>query len=145
MVLKKSISFSGFEYVRTQYRDIIISYFISPRVNLCTMGSTSIPMAPLSPSVKKAVPRAVADLNVHNVVLGDVQFKTWYPSFYPEELVGRGLEKLYVCQWCFKYSEELEKFLAHQVELWGLRGGERALITLFADNLTRDCAARASR
>ncbi|KAK4694140.1 hypothetical protein P7C71_g3392, partial [Lecanoromycetidae sp. Uapishka_2] len=27
-----------------------------------------------------------ADLNLRNVVLGDILFKTWYPSFYPEEL-----------------------------------------------------------
>lgn len=80
------------------------------------MGSTSVPMAPLSPSVRKALPKAIADLTVHNVVLGDIQFKTWYPSFYPEELVGRNLQRLYVCQWCFKYSEEVTTFLAHEVE-----------------------------
>lgn len=73
-------------------------------------------MAPLSPSVRKALPKAIADLTVHNVVLGDIQFKTWYPSFYPEELVGRNLQRLYVCQWCFKYSEEVTTFLAHEVE-----------------------------
>ncbi|KAI9873801.1 MAG: hypothetical protein M1830_010591, partial [Pleopsidium flavum] len=33
--------------------------------------------------------------NVQNVVLGDILFKTWYPSFYPEELVGRETERLY--------------------------------------------------
>lgn len=80
------------------------------------MGSTSVPLAPLSPSVRKALPKAIADLTVQNVVLGDVQFKTWYPSFYPEELVGRNLQTLYVCQWCFKYSEEVTTFLAHKVE-----------------------------
>lgn len=73
-------------------------------------------MAPLSPSVRKALPKAIADLTVQNVVLGDVQFKTWYPSFYPEELVGRNLQTLYVCQWCFKYTEEVTTFLAHKVE-----------------------------
>lgn len=75
-------------------------------------------MAPLSPSVRKALPKAIADLTVHNVVLGDIQFKTWYPSFYPEELVGRNLQRLYVCQWCFKYSEEVTTFLAHEVEFF---------------------------
>lgn len=60
--------------------------------------------------------------NVINVVLGDLLIKPWYPSFYPEELVGRKIERLYVCQWCFKYSKELIPFLGHTV--W-LDGGER--------------------
>ena len=58
-----------------------------------------------------------ADLNVRNVVLGDILFKAWYPSFYPEELVGRQLERLYVCPWCFKYSKELMPYLAHIVRI----------------------------
>ncbi|OMP85049.1 Histone acetyltransferase Tip60 [Diplodia seriata] len=53
--------------------------------------------------------------NVLNVVLGDLLVKPWYPSFYPEELVGRRVERLYVCQWCFKYSKELIPFLGHTV------------------------------
>lgn len=56
-----------------------------------------------------------ADLNIRNVLLGDVFFKTWYPSFYPEELVGRELDRLCVCQWCFKYSKDLLPYLAHIV------------------------------
>ncbi|MCJ1271758.1 hypothetical protein MMC22_011663 [Lobaria immixta] len=80
------------------------------------MGSISplsVPIAPPSPSVRQAIPKPIADRNVQNVVLGDILFKTWYPSFYPEELVGRDLERLYVCQRCFKYSKELMPFLAH--------------------------------
>lgn len=84
------------------------------------MGSispSSVPIAPPSPSIGQAAPKPIADRNVHNVVLGDILFKTWYPSFYPEELVGRDLERLYVCQRCFKYSKELMPFLAHVVNL----------------------------
>lgn len=84
------------------------------------MGSISplsVPIAPPSPSVRQAIPKPIADRNVQNVVLGDILFKTWYPSFYPEELVGRDLERLYVCQRCFKYSKELMPFLAHVVNL----------------------------
>ncbi|MCJ1411752.1 hypothetical protein MMC19_005844 [Ptychographa xylographoides] len=58
-------------------------------------------------------PPAKSTRNVLNVVLGDTLFKTWYPSFYPEEVVGRDVERLYICQWCFKYSKELMPFLAH--------------------------------
>ena len=60
-------------------------------------------------------PKPIAVRNVKNVVLGDTLFKTWYPSFYPEELVGREVDRLFVCQWCFKYSKDRILFLAHAV------------------------------
>ncbi|CAF9907434.1 MAG: hypothetical protein ALECFALPRED_003327 [Alectoria fallacina] len=78
------------------------------------MGSLSVSTnalaSPLATHRNKEKP---ADLNVRNVVLGDILFKTWYPSFYPEELVGRELERLFVCQLCFKYSKDLMPYLAH--------------------------------
>lgn len=58
-----------------------------------------------------------ADRNIKEVVLGDVQFDTWYPSFYPEELVGREIDRLYVCQWCFKYSKDRTPYVSHIVRL----------------------------
>ena len=67
------------------------------------------------PSIMPTAPKAIADRNVQNVVLGDIFFKTWYPSFYPEELVGRDADRLYVCRWCFKYSKEVMPFSAHVV------------------------------
>ncbi|KAL8909191.1 MAG: hypothetical protein Q9207_000365 [Kuettlingeria erythrocarpa] len=60
-----------------------------------------------TPSPKSARP------NVQQVALGDIVFRTWYPSYYPEEIVGRDVDRLYVCQWCFKYCRELVPFLAH--------------------------------
>ncbi|KAF2211252.1 hypothetical protein CERZMDRAFT_43722 [Cercospora zeae-maydis SCOH1-5] len=52
--------------------------------------------------------------NVKNIVLGERHIKPEYPSFYPEALVGgKKTEWLYVCQWCFKYTNELLKFSAH--------------------------------
>ncbi|KAL5114412.1 SAS complex subunit [Pleosporales sp. CAS-2024a] len=51
--------------------------------------------------------------NVLEVVFGSLLIKPWYPSFYPESIVGRKVERLYVCQWCFKYSKELMAFLGH--------------------------------
>ena len=60
-----------------------------------------------------AIPKGAR--NVLSVVLGDTLFKTWYPSFYPEELVGRETEKLFVCRCCFKYSKELVPYVAHLV------------------------------
>ena len=55
--------------------------------------------------------------NVLNVVLGDILFETWYPSFYPEELVGRETEKLYVCHFCFKYSKDVMMYVGHIVSI----------------------------
>ena len=74
--------------------------------------STTMAMAN---QAKKPTAAASAARNVLNVVLGDILFKTWYPSFYPEELVGREIERLYVCQWCFKYTKEGPPFGAHVV------------------------------
>lgn len=51
--------------------------------------------------------------NVLEAVFGNLLIRPWYPSFYPEALVGRTVERLYVCQWCFKYSKELMGFLGH--------------------------------
>jgi len=56
---------------------------------------------------------------VLNVVLGNLLIKPWYPSFYPEDLVGKVVNRLYVCQSCFRYSKELMPYLAHMVR--GLR------------------------
>ncbi|PVH96363.1 hypothetical protein DM02DRAFT_617271 [Periconia macrospinosa] len=51
--------------------------------------------------------------NVLEVVLGSLPIQPWYPSFYPEELVGRRVDRLNVCQWCFKYTKELLPFVGH--------------------------------
>ena len=63
------------------------------------------------------VHKSAVTRNILNVVLGDKQFETWYPSFYPQELVGRDLEKLFVCQSCFKYSKEIQPYLDHIVNV----------------------------
>ncbi|KAF3035101.1 hypothetical protein E8E12_003762 [Didymella heteroderae] len=69
-------------------------------------NGTSVSPAPNSDD-KPATP------NVLEVVFGSLLIKPWYPSFYPEELVGRKVERLYVCQWCFKYTKELTGFIKH--------------------------------
>ena len=50
---------------------------------------------------------------VKNVVLGDLLFKPWYQSIYPEDLVARNADCLYVCRWCFRYSCDESAFTAH--------------------------------
>jgi histone acetyltransferase HTATIP len=76
----------------------------------------SMSSAPSTPALKNSQ-KPPAGPNVLEVVFGSLLIKPWYPSFYPEELVGRRVERLYVCQWCFKYSEELVGFLGHLVKL----------------------------
>ncbi|KAJ5661327.1 uncharacterized protein N7484_000699 [Penicillium longicatenatum] len=53
------------------------------------------------------------DRNLKNVVLGDILFKPWYQSIYPEDLVAKDADRLYVCRWCFRYSCDNEIFAAH--------------------------------
>ena len=72
------------------------------------------------------------DRNIDMVVLGNVCFRAWYPSYYGKEVVGdtpksnggKGgsrrdresspvLDRLYVCPCCFKYSKELVMWWEH--------------------------------
>ncbi|EEH49014.1 uncharacterized protein PADG_05093 [Paracoccidioides brasiliensis Pb18] len=58
-------------------------------------------------------PKPGPDRNVKSVVLGNILFKTWFHSLYPEELVGKDTDRLYVCRWCFRYSCNEETYLGH--------------------------------
>ncbi|KAI9738203.1 MAG: hypothetical protein M1834_008701 [Cirrosporium novae-zelandiae] len=52
--------------------------------------------------------------NIKNVVLGDVLIESWYPCYYPNDVVGREtINRLYVCKWCFKYTKDPTTFLGH--------------------------------
>lgn len=55
--------------------------------------------------------------NIHEVVLGDWWVRPSSPSFYPEEIVGKSCDRLYVCQWCFKYINDTvpDRYLRHMV------------------------------
>lgn len=53
------------------------------------------------------------DRNIKNIVLGDLLFKPWYQSIYPDDLVAKDADRLYVCRWCFRYSCDGEAFAAH--------------------------------
>jgi hypothetical protein len=78
--------------------------------------------------------------NVLNVVLGNIQIKPWYPSFYPEDLVGRKAERLYVCESCFRYSKELMPYLAHRVRPPSLGEAQRGQTKL--TQIQRVCPLR---
>jgi MYST family zinc finger domain len=67
----------------------------------------------MSASTAGAGPAATTVSNIREVVLGDMWIAPWYPSFYPEELVGTNLDRLYVCPHCFKYTKELVPYRGH--------------------------------
>ncbi|KAK0947052.1 SAS complex subunit [Friedmanniomyces endolithicus] len=77
---------------------------------MANMASAS-PLSILSPNRSTTKPQ---EPNVANVVMGNLHIKPWYPSFYPEDMVGgRKTEWLFVCQWCFRYTSEVEGYSAH--------------------------------
>lgn len=65
---------------------------------------------------KSAIKNTQTDRNIDKVVLGDLCFKTWYPSYFGKEVLDNGpgtLDRLYVCDCCFKYSKELVAWWQH--------------------------------
>ncbi|EAS36546.1 histone acetyltransferase [Coccidioides immitis RS] len=50
---------------------------------------------------------------VNQVILGSLLFKTWYEALYPEELVAKDTDTLYVCGWCFRYTCDRTAYAAH--------------------------------
>lgn len=102
------------------------------------------PTATATPTKKSKAtterPSLNGDRNIDMVVLGNLCFKTWYPSYYGKELLGdtsgsisRGskadepktggyqkkeketvmLDRLYVCPHCFKYAKEIVTWWGH--------------------------------
>ncbi|KAL2815543.1 acyl-CoA N-acyltransferase [Aspergillus granulosus] len=51
--------------------------------------------------------------NVKHVVLGNLRFQTWYQSIYPEDLVSKETDTLYVCRWCFRYACDVNAHATH--------------------------------
>ncbi|PGH18653.1 hypothetical protein AJ80_04400 [Polytolypa hystricis UAMH7299] len=51
--------------------------------------------------------------NIDKVILGNLLFQTWFHSLYPEDLVGKGIDRLYVCQWCFRYTCDEVAYTGH--------------------------------
>ncbi|KAL4942265.1 hypothetical protein BDV06DRAFT_192636 [Aspergillus oleicola] len=65
-------------------------------------------MATESPQAQQPLTR-----NVQHVVLGNLRFQTWYQSIYPEELVSKDTDTLYVCRWCFRYACDIDTHERH--------------------------------
>ncbi|KAI1917431.1 SAS complex subunit [Ophidiomyces ophidiicola] len=54
-----------------------------------------------------------AGSKVEQVIFGNLCFKTWYDALYPEELVSKDTETLYVCSWCFRYTCDRTAYVGH--------------------------------
>lgn len=52
--------------------------------------------------------------NIAKVVLGEQVMVPLYKSPYPVDLVGEKPEMLYVCEFCFKYTTDISKYLGHR-------------------------------
>ncbi|KAK8127106.1 histone acetyltransferase [Apiospora kogelbergensis] len=106
-------------------------------------GSTSSIITPkrrLSIQPQKPPPTPRSDRNIDRVVLGDISFRAWYPSYYGKDVLGDAsvtsggkanpgggggkigggkkdkevlLDRLFVCPSCFKYSKEEPKWRKH--------------------------------
>lgn len=74
---------------------------------------------------EKADREKALERNIDNVVFANVMFKSWYPSWYPTEIIGDKalsatvkpvgitVPALYVCKKCFGYSKIVEDWLKH--------------------------------
>jgi len=62
--------------------------------------------------------------NIDKVIFGDIVFKSWYPSWYPKEVLGekalsgegKGIvvDKLWVCERCFGYAKDVAEGYRHR-------------------------------
>lgn len=104
-----------------------------------TATALATPKRTLGEKPLKPPPTPRSDRNIDKVVLGDICFKAWYPSYYGKEVLGDVtgnaggggggkdigarmgggkrdppmLDRLYVCPCCFKYSKELVSWWEH--------------------------------
>ena len=108
---------SSVQALRSQPHKLCAPLRASSSPNPMAPDVASMTSTPSTPALKPSQ-KPLSGPNVLEVVFGSLLIQPWYPSFYPEELVGRRVERLYVCQWCFKYSKELLGFIGHLVRFF---------------------------
>lgn len=59
--------------------------------------------------------KKTGEVLVKEVILGNVVMTPVHGANYPVELVGKEVEKLYVCEFCFKYTDDVSKIVGHSV------------------------------
>jgi hypothetical protein len=71
---------------------------------------------PARPSKRLKRAQSASELNVEEVVLGDRLVRPSFGSLYREEIVGSGtIQRLYVCEGCFKYTKDAVAYIGHRV------------------------------
>ena len=72
---------------------------------------------PLTSEEAKAAEAEAKKNHVYEVVFGSLLLKPRErcDAQYPSDFLGQNTDRLYVCQWCFKYTKELVPFLQHLV------------------------------
>ncbi|KAI4215008.1 MAG: hypothetical protein LQ349_009178, partial [Xanthoria aureola] len=98
-----------------------------------SMAAALFPGAPLS-KARSTSPLRATNLSIQHVALGDVLFKTWYPSYYPEGLVGRELDRLY--KFCSARSESPPGQLIYSRENYAIYEVDGEGHQLFSQNLS---------
>ncbi|KAL8647328.1 MAG: hypothetical protein Q9226_006476 [Calogaya cf. arnoldii] len=106
---------------------------LSTKLLMGSMAAALFPGAPLS-KANSTSPLKATNLSIQHVVLGDVLFKTWYPSYYPEGLVGRELDRLY--KLCYARSESPPGQLIYSKEDYAIYEVDGEGHQLFSQNLS---------
>jgi len=56
--------------------------------------------------------------DISAVVLGTQLMEAWYASSYTKKMIGDACAKggkLYVCEYCFKYTPDISRMMGHKV------------------------------
>jgi hypothetical protein len=107
LVTTSSISITSQNYLPLNIPQLMPA----PRLSI---DQLPVPVSPAQNSRRsRRASLSQAERNVREVILSDLRVDAWYPSFYPEELTGRTIDRLFVCKWCFKYTTKLGPFHEH--------------------------------
>ena len=105
---------------------------------LPAVASTPTPAqtpAPMPHEAKTPSTPPISRKNVDKVVFGDLMFDCSYTSRHVREIVGEKvaenkemLDRLCVCPHCFKYTQEIVKYLGHRRVCSRRKEGERGMV-----------------
>lgn len=83
-----------------------------PSRRRCSSGPSASAKPDTATSKKQ---KKSGEVLVKEVILGSVVMTPAHGANYPVELVGKEVEKLYVCEFCFKYTDDVSKIVGHSV------------------------------
>lgn len=83
-----------------------------PSRRRCSSGPSASAKPDTATSKKQ---KKTGEVLVKEVILGNMAMTPAHGANYPVELVGKDVEKLYVCEFCFKYTDDVAKIVGHSV------------------------------